>query len=128
MMKMGEQLASLNLKNPLLNEVAEWMDGGSVTLYLVDDNATAFEVEFCQTMILENRTYLHIPGSFLFNREEVSIRSDSEKVLLTAIRNLRFKETIPVEEQIATKSLIEELVAFVESDEYLRIATLMGRL
>jgi len=126
---MEASLANLDLTNSLLlDELLSWMDGGSVTLKLIDSNSTAFSVEFYQIMILEKRPYTHTPGSFLFNEKEVPIRSDIEKTLLTALRNLRFKESMPIEEQIATSAWVQELIGFVESEEYLRIAALMGRL
>jgi hypothetical protein len=102
------------------------MDGGSVTLKLINSKSTSFSVEFCQTMLLQKRSCTHIPGSFLFNNKELPIRSYGEKQLLSAIRNLRFKDSLPIDQVTATKEYIQELIDFVESEEYLRIAALMG--
>ncbi len=104
------------------------MDGGSVTLKLIDSSGSAFNVEFGQTMLLEKQPYGYTPGIFLLNGQEVPIRSDSESTLLKSLRNVRFEESMPAEEQKATKTWIQELVDFVESEEYLRIAAAMGRL
>jgi len=104
------------------------MDGGSVTLKLIDSKSTAFSVEFCQTMLLQKHSYTHIPGSFLFNNKELPIRSVGEKQILSALRNLYFKDSLPTDQVTATKVWIQELIDFVESEEYLRIAALMGRL
>jgi hypothetical protein len=112
----------------LLDELVAWMDGGSVTLKLIDSNGKGFNVEFCQTMHLQKYPFTNTPGSFLYNDQEVPIRSDSENILLKALRNVRFKETIPVEEQITIKAWIQQLIDFVESEDYLRIAAIMGRL
>ncbi|QNH63637.1 hypothetical protein [Hymenobacter sediminicola] len=122
-------LADINFENPLLlDDLIAWMDGGSVTLKLIDNNGSAFNVEFGQTMFLEKQPYGNTPGCFLLNGQEVPIRSDSESALLRALRNMQFKETLPADQQIATQNLIQESLDFVESEEYLRIAALMGRL
>lgn len=121
-------LDSLALRSPvLLDDLLSWMDGGSVTLHLLDSKGTAFSVEFCQTMFLQKQSYGNTPGSFLLDGQDVPIRSDSERALLELLRNVSFKETLPAEQQTATRIWIQELADFVESDEYLRIATLMGR-
>ncbi|WBO86596.1 hypothetical protein [Hymenobacter yonginensis] len=124
-----DDLNLLDLNNPLfLEELLAWMDGGSVTLKLIDSSGRAFNVEFGQTMFLEKQPYGNTPGSFLLNGQDVPIRSDSENTLLKALRNISFKATLPADQQKATNDLIQESLDFVESEEYLRIATLMGRL
>ncbi|OWP64459.1 hypothetical protein CDA63_03555 [Hymenobacter amundsenii] len=105
-----------------LKELIAWMDGGSITLYLLDGNKTEFSVEFCQKMILKEWAGTNIPGSFLLDGQEVSIRSDNEKQLLQALRGMSIGHLTSLD-----KSIIQESIAFVESEEYLRIATLMGR-
>ncbi|WBA43549.1 hypothetical protein [Hymenobacter canadensis] len=124
-----DDLKQLVLNGPLiLDELIAWMDGGSVTLKLIDSNGSAFNVEFGQTMLLEKQSYGNTPGSFLLNGKEVPIRSDSENTLLRALRNIHFKDSLPADQQTATRVWIQELIDFVESEEYLRIAALMGRL
>lgn len=98
------------------------MDGGTITLYLLDANATEFSIEFCQKMFLKKRLDFGIPGSFLLNGQEVPIRSDNEKQLLQALRDMSFGTL-----NLLDKRIIKESIAFVESEEYLRIAALMGR-
>ena len=124
-------------KRIVLKQVLLWMDGGSATLYLVDENATEFTVEFCQTMILEKHSYTNVPGSFLLNKTEIPIRSDEEQTILTALKKLQFSTELLAEEQRASKQLpgsptyreiIDERIAFVESNDYLIIAKEMGRL
>jgi len=120
--------------NLLLNQVALWMDGGSVTLYLTDKYSTEFTVEFCQTMSLKKHPYLSIPGSFLLNKIEIPIRSPYERIVLNALERLQFSvELLAVEKrkpkQLPTyREIIDERIAFVESNEYLAIAKKMGRL
>lgn len=124
-----DNLNRLDLNGPLiLDELIAWMDGGSVTLRLIDSSGSAFNVEFGQTMLLEKRPYGNTPGSFLLNGQEVPIRSDSENTLLRALRKIQFKEPLPTDQQTATNDLIQQSLDFVESKEYLRIAALMGRL
>jgi hypothetical protein len=63
-----DDLNLLDLNNPLfLEDLLAWMDGGSVTLKLIDNNGSAFNVEFGQTMFLEKQSYGNTPGCFLLN-------------------------------------------------------------
>ncbi len=124
-----DNLNLLDLNGPLiLDELIAWMDGGSVTLKLIDNSGSAFNVKFGQTMLLEKQPYGNTPGSFLLNGQEVPIRSDSENILLKALRNIRFKDSLPADQQTAINDLIQQSLDFVQSEEYLRIAALMCRL
>ena len=113
-----------------LNELLAWMDGGSITLKLSDSNRFPFEVTICQSMALEihANTGTWIPGSFLLNNMEVPIRSDSEKALLTALKSLQFSPEIPRKNRALEREIISSRIAFVESEEYLQIASEMGRI
>lgn len=120
--------------NLVLKQVMIWMDGGSVTLSLTDRNFTEFTVEFCQVMSLKKDPRTSIPGSFLLNKIEIPIRSDDERVVLNALKHLQFSDELLAKEQREPKHLptyreiIGEQIAFVESNEYLKIAKEMGRL
>ena len=114
----------------ILKELGAWMDGGTITLELVDINHQAFEITICQTMTLGinslNGTW--IPGTFRLNDVEIPIRSDSEKKILNALKALKFSDNIPSKSRPLERELINSRIAFVESQEYLKIATQMGRL
>ncbi|WP_151088983.1 hypothetical protein [Hymenobacter baengnokdamensis] len=120
--------------NLILHQVSLWMDGGSVTLNLTDTNYTAFTVEFCQIMFLTKHPQKNFPGSFLLNKIEIPIRSDDEQVILNSLKHLSFSDKLIAEEKNTPKNLttyreiINERIAFVESEEYLVIAKKMGRL
>jgi hypothetical protein len=113
----------------VLHELIAWMDGGSITLSLTDTNQTVFDVTICQSVDLEihDNTDKWIPGSLLFNNTEVPIRSNSERMLLTALKSLQFSDKIPRRNRALERELIRSRIAFVESDEYLKIASRMGR-
>ena len=128
-------LTSIDFNGTLtLNQVMLWMDGGSVTLDWTDKNATAFTVEFCQTMFLEKHSYASIPGSFLLRKIEIPIRSDDEQIILNALRQIQYSPKLIAEEKrlpkqmLTYRTIIDERIAFVASDEYLIIAKKMGRL
>jgi hypothetical protein len=118
----------------LLNQVMLWMDGGSVTLDLTDRNFLGFTIEFCQMMSLRKYPGASIPGSFLLNEIEVPIRSNEEKIILNALKQIQLSDKLLAEEQrlpkhMATyREIINERIGFVESDKYLTIAKEMGRL
>ncbi len=78
-------------------------------------------------MLLQKTPHTTIPGSFLFNRTEVPIRSATEKKLLEALKNMRLGSGISAKETKSTKAVAEEKIAFVESEDYLLIARQMGR-
>ena len=108
-----------------LAEVSYWMDGGSVSLMLTDENETEFEIVFCQRVILEIHSYTKtwIPGSFLLNDVEIPIRSTEEKAILNALKKIIYSDAIYSEDI----EIIKKEISFVESEEYLKIATKMGR-
>ncbi|TGE28100.1 hypothetical protein [Hymenobacter metallicola] len=126
---MTDPLAYLDFTAPpVLKQILCWMDGGSVTLNLCDCRAKPFSVEFSQTINLD-KDYAakysdsHIPGSFLLNDAAVPIRSNDEQIILDALKQLNLKNQSALEQQI-----LQERIAFVESEEYLRVAALMGRM
>ena len=126
---MEARIAALTLAQPLLlDELLAWMDGGTVTLQLIDRHNQAVSVEFVQRMSLKQYPHAPTPGSFVFENEEVPIRSTIETQLLKSLRQLRFKETLRGEQLQLSRQLIQQSIAFVESDDYLRVARLMGRL
>jgi hypothetical protein len=113
----------------LLKQVIVWMDGGSVTLELVDKYSTEFTVEFYQIMSLKKYPNVSIPGSFLLNGAEIPIRSDSERIILGALRQLHFSDELLASSQLSVyREIINKQISFVESDNYLTIAKEMGRL
>ena len=128
---MDDLLKGIDLEGGIiLHELLAWMDGGSITLKLSDSNRFSFEVTICQSVALEIHvnTGTWIPGSLLFNNTEVLIRSDSEKALLKALNSIQFSPEIPRKNRSLEREIISSRIAFVESEEYLQIASEMGRI
>ena len=127
---MEDFLESIDFEGEIiLNELCAWMDGGTITLALVDSHEHTFEVTICQTMSLKihSHTGTWIPGAFLFNDIEVPIRSNSEQTLLRALKSFKFSPEIPLKNRSLEKEIIIQGIAFVESEEYLQIASQMGK-
>ena len=128
---MDNLLKGIDLKGDIiLHELLAWMDGGSITLKLSDSNRLSFEITICQSMALEihANTGTWIPGSLLLNNIEVPIRSGSERTLLKALKPIQFSPEIPRKDRPLEREIISSRITFVESEEYLRIASEMGRL
>jgi hypothetical protein len=113
-----------------LNELRAWMDGGTVQLLLADKNQTAFTIVFCQRVALEIHlgTGTWIQGSLLFNEVEVPIRSASERIILDALKAVRFSDKIPRKDRPLERKIIRDCISFIESEDYLETARIMGRL
>jgi hypothetical protein len=124
-------LSSIDFAGGLtLNELMAWMDGGSVSLSMTDKNQTSFTVIFCQKVALEIHpgTGTWIPGSLLFNDVEVPIRSTSERVILDSLKTFKFSNRIPLKDRPLERKIISDCISFVESEDYLETARIMGRL
>ena len=114
----------------ILHELRAWMDGGTISLVLSDSSQISFKVTICQSVALEIHinTGIWIPGSLLLNNIEVPIRSNDERKLLKALKALQFSPKIPRRSRLLERQLINSRIAFVESKEYLQIASEMGRI
>jgi hypothetical protein len=124
-------LSSIDFAGGLtLNELMAWMDGGSVSLSMTDKNQTSFTVIFCQKVALEIYPGIGtwIPGSLLFNDVEVPIRSTSERVILDSLKTFKFSNRIPLKDRPLERKIISDCISFVESEDYLETARIMGRL
>ena len=128
---MADLLKEINFEGEIiLHEFGAWMDGGSITLSLTDANQIYFEVTICQSVSLKTpvNTDTWIAGSLLFNNIEVPIRSDIERKILAALKSLQFSQNLSLRNSALKRELISSRIAFVESEEYLRIASEMGRI
>ena len=128
---MADLLKEINFEGEIiLHEFGAWIDGGSITLSLTDANQISFEVTICQSVSLETHvnTGTWIAGSLLFNNIEVPIRSDIERKFLAALKSLQFSQNLSLRNSALKRELISSRIAFVESEEYLRIASEMGRI
>ena len=128
---MENLLQGIDLEDEIiLHELRAWMDGGTISLVLSDSSQISFKVTICQSVALEIHinTGIWIPGSLLLNNIEVPIRSNDERKLLKALKALQFSPKIPRRSRLLERQLINSRIAFVESKEYLQIASEMGRI
>jgi hypothetical protein len=115
-------------KNVIIEDVLCWMDGGTVTLKIKKNEALFYEVEFVQKISLSNREKLRLPGSLLLNKKEVEIRSKLEKEILSEIKIAQFGTKILESEKDLLKKIISEAIEFVESENYIKVAKIVGRI
>ncbi|WP_210464641.1 hypothetical protein [Rufibacter roseolus] len=112
-----------NIKGKLtIEDVHLWMDGGSVTLVMQDQNSQTCEIEFVQRATLKRFDNLPRPGSLLLNRKEVEVRSDLEKEILFAIQGAVWGAGISQDEKFLLKRAIEDCVDFTKSEHYIKLA------
>jgi len=116
----------------VIEEVLFWMDGGTMTLKMKKNDSIIYEVEFVQKMILEKPersigNYL-IPGSLLLNGKEVEIRSELEREILLEIKVAEFGVNIVKNERDPLKKIILDAIDFVQSEDYITVATRVGRI
>jgi len=110
---------------PILTDIISFMDGGSVILQLKDsESLVKIEIRFMQAMILEKNPYSnYCSGSLILDNKEVPIRSSLEKAILSTLKTIDLGFRTNLE-----KSIINEKIAFVESDDYLVTAKKVGRI
>jgi hypothetical protein len=112
----------------IIEDVLCWMDGGSVTLKMNENETDIFEVEFVQKVSLINRENFPKPGSLLLDGKEVEIRSSLESEIISKIKMADFGPKIIESEKDLLKKIIAESIEFVESENYIEIAKKVGRI
>jgi hypothetical protein len=112
----------------IIEDVHCWMDGGTITLKMKKNESLFYDVEFVQKVSLTNREKLPLPGSLLLNNKEIEIRSELETEIVSEIKFAEFGDKILESEKTLLKKIISEAVEFVESEEYINLAKIVGRI
>lgn len=138
----------LDMKFPtklLLYDSAYVLDGGTTRLFFTDEQNKEHILVLRQHAYISDRKYLleSLPGRLYFNESLIEIRSPEEKTLLSLLktselRNLSnkrielpsnvhvfgndLKETFSQSPQENLRSMLRNVIAFVESDEYISFA------
>lgn len=100
-----------------IQEMAVWMDGGTVTVNCSNEKGESFEVEFVQYMNPSYPDKKAIPGRIYLNHDLVTVRSELETEILEAFDRADFKQV-----NHSNRSILSECLAFVRSDFYLDFA------
>ena len=111
-----------------IEEVHAWMDGGSVTLLMMDKESKIFEIEFVQKAYLEKRDNLPYPGSLLLDKKEIGIRSALESKIISAINGADWGTKIIENEKGHLRQMINDCVDFIMSDKYIQVSKQVGRI
>ncbi|WP_066833628.1 hypothetical protein [Rufibacter ruber] len=112
-----------NIKEKLtIEDVHLWMDGGTVTLVMQDQNSQTYEIEFVQNVSLKRYENLPRPGSLLLNRKEVEVRSKLEKEIVNAVQQAEWGTGIREEEKESLKMIIGDCINFIKSERYIELA------
>ncbi|QNF34422.1 hypothetical protein HUW51_17455 [Adhaeribacter swui] len=115
-----------NIKDKLtIVDVSCWMDGGTITLIMQDQNSQTCEIEFVQKVALKRYENHPRPGSLLINRKEVEVRSELEKEILIAVQQAEWGTAIIEEEKDSLKMIIEDCIDFVKSERYIELAQII---
>ncbi len=111
-----------------IEQVYTWMDGGSVTLEVKDEEGNAFSIEFVQKVSLQKQEYAACPGSLLLNKNEIEIRSQIESKILSSVQQAVWGPAIAEAEKQLLSKIIGECIEFVASDAYLEVAKKLNRI
>ncbi len=110
----------------LINELAAWMDGGTITFYCETKDSKGLEVEIVQRAQLMKRDSQRFPGSIYLNGILVGIRSSLEEKILIGLKRARFNEKC--NETDIDKKNLKNSIDFIHSDEFIKIARIVGRI
>lgn len=93
-------------------DVGAWMDGGSVSIICSNSKGNKYTIWFQQHMLLITSPDCKMPGRIYLNNKLIEERSEFENQILKVLKKLIIKSNY--------KSLIQEKIDYVESDEYLK--------
>lgn len=110
----------------LINELAAWMDGGSITFYCETNDNKGLEIELVQRVQLMKRDSQRFPGSLYLNRELVGIRSSLEEKILIGLNQAIFNDKLKVTD--LDKEILRNSIDYIRSDEFIEIARIVGRI
>ena len=111
-MKINEQLT--------ITDCAAATDGGSVILMSLDAKGQIFDIFLPQHVMPGNFNEAYIPGRLHLNEIPIEIRSARETEIINKLKEAQIN--IEGEEEVGEiRQLLEEIIAFVQSDEYLSI-------
>lgn len=98
----------------VIEDVAVWMDGGTVILKCLNNEGQKFSVEFSQSVLFEIYEFHNrLPGRLYLNEKIVEQRSELEEEIIKAIERARFKEN-----ELDNKIVFEK-IKYIKSQEYL---------
>lgn len=104
-----------------------FMDGGTVLVKLDTVDENKIEIRFNQKVDLRVYERNVNPAALLLNNNLVAVRSDLEKVILTAIKNAKFADTVSDLDR-AFKECLDESINYVESEQYVVTSKALGRI
>lgn len=90
------------------------LDGGSICLYVLDDNGSIRELELVQHMLRGNSTVKRRFGRLYFDDCLIDVRSSDETDLIN------FLQTTP--DRSGCDLNVERVINFVRSEEYVQLA------
>lgn len=110
----------------IINELAAWMDGGTVTFYCETLENKGIEIELIQRVNLQRSGSDKFPGALYLNNILVGLRSSLEKDILIGLKKAKFKEEINITD--LDKKILKEVIEYLESDELIEISKKAGRI
>lgn len=135
-----------------LKDISYALDGGSLLLEGVDSKGSVWAFELVQRMSLDEPDINNIPGRLYLNDTLVALRSQQEKDIIKKLKEAQIDEEIihpshkskgilrlfwkrqnpsieplPTYGNIDISNMRDEIVKFVESEEYLEVANVVER-
>ncbi len=98
----------------VIEDIAIWMDGGTVILKCFNNERQNFSIEFTQSVLFEiYEFYNRLPGRLYLNEKIAEQRSELEEKIIKAIERVSFKK-----KELDNKIIFEK-IKYIESQEYL---------
>ncbi len=97
-----------------IEDIATWMDGGSVTLQCRNKKNQEFEIEFVQHVSLVLYEHTNMPGRMYLNKKLVNQRSELENEIIEGLTTAKFKSN-----NFSDRLILEEKLNYVRSEKYL---------
>jgi hypothetical protein len=143
----------MNIPNELIVVTGAYAtDGGSISILAREPHGTRHAIVLWQHMFVENFDPKKMPGRLYFDNTLLEVRSDRENMLIAALKNAKFESITPqkqakakdtreaifgqdikdymnkIEEgpDAALAHLIDQLIEYVESYDYVELAERLG--
>ncbi|EZH73550.1 hypothetical protein ATO12_16565 [Aquimarina atlantica] len=98
----------------LIQELAIWMDGGSIKLKCTNQKKQEFEIEFVQNVNWEILEFQKLPGRIYLNENLIPKRSVMEKKIIESLETALFTNSSDIEETI-----FKEKINYVKSEQFI---------
>lgn len=110
----------------LINELAAWMDGGTITFYCETSTVKEIVIEVVQRMQLMKRENAKYPGALYLHHQLVGLRSPLEQAMIVGLKKASFENKAKT--SAIDRNILAEIIEYLESDALIETAYKTGRI